>query len=131
MTVNEQRFLELELATALRRFKRIRSGIPGNSRNHTQMILKDKIREEIRLLTAQYITVRTTYGMGGYFLEAEIPELKDEVQQVLRQKEFWTEVNQALYEEQDMQKLKYLVEDLRSRVEIIITEYKSHAGKDE
>lgn len=122
MTENERRFVELELEVWLRKLKREKAGSARRGRQCSWY-------REIEDTAKDYLCDLVYSGQGGYVLASERTRMIAELQNVVRRARVNDRLHQALFVDTDIEKVRDLARELRSQVEAVMMEYKSHVER--
>lgn len=122
MTANERRFLELRLSVWLRKLKQEKNS-SASQKNQENWCHKIADTAKVYLCEVVYS------GQGGYVLANEENRLIAELQQAVIRAKVKEKLHQALFVDMDIEKVNNLAYGLRSQIETIMMEYKSHVEK--
>ncbi|MDO4336471.1 MAG: hypothetical protein Q4C91_00080 [Eubacteriales bacterium] len=122
MTDHERRFVELELKVWLRKLKREKAGAARRGRQNSWY-------REIEDTAKEYLRDVVYTGQGGYVLASEKPRMVAELQNVVKRARVNERLHQALFVDMDVEKVRNLAMELRSQMEAVMVEYKSHVER--
>lgn len=131
MTANEQRFLELELKVLLNRLRKNREMVPEEELKTAYRKAYDTLRAEIRKKAVGYMKELIFTGASGVYLQRDIPKMLKALEAIVNAPVMNQRMQEALFKEMDMEQVKRLAQELKRKVEPLLTEYQKHAKEGE
>lgn len=131
MTANEQRFLELELKELLNRLRKNREMVPEEELKTSYRKAYDTLRAEIRKKAVGYMKELIFTGASGVYLQGDIPKMLKALEAIVNAPVMNQRMQEALYKEMDIEQVKRLTQELKRKVEPLLTEYQKHAKEGE
>ena len=131
MTANEQRFLELELKVLLNRLRKNKEMVPEEELKTTYRKAYDTLWAEIRKKAVGYMKELIFTGASGVYLQRDIPKMIKALEAIVNAPVMNQRMQEALFKEMDMERVKRLAQELKCQVEPLLTEYQKHAKEGE